>query len=170
MKFDDWGWFNDDNGQAAESAEKPMAPDGRHVCEIVKAVVRDVKFKVSDDNPNGTSLCVDVAVPNCQVVEAIIPLQMRGLVEAVCRSASVPLPQRGEDWSAKQLEGRTVSIDTIQGIGKSGRQYVRIEKWHKGTDPLPEAVKARAPAARTQAAKAHKEFVANGGGPDDIPF
>jgi hypothetical protein len=170
MKFDDWGWFNDDNGQASESAEKPMAPDGQHVCEIVKAEFRDVKFSVSDENRTGTSLCLEVAVPNCQIVKATIPVNWRGKFEAVCRAASVAPPQQGIDWPAKQLEGRTVAVDTLQAVSGSGNQYVKIVKWHKGADPLPEAVKARAPAARTQAAKAHKEFVANGGGPDDIPF
>lgn len=168
--FADWGWFGEKDGQPSDSVEQPMPPDGRHTGEIVKSVVRDVKFKVSDDNPSGTSLCVDVAIGQYRLVESIVPLQMRGLIEAICRSARVHLPDKNTSPRdlAKSLEGKTVSLETVHGIGKTGREYVRVEKWIRGADPLPQEVASRPPAARSQSAKAHKEVTEHD--PDAIPF
>jgi hypothetical protein len=163
MKFDAF-WGLDDEATFDETDTLPLAPDGRHTGEIVKAEFKDLKFKVTNDNTQGTCLVVKVDVPKAQPVEAIIPCQYRGLIEKVCRAASIPLPVRGEDWRADQLLGRTVTIETVQGVGNSGREYVRIATWHPGPAALPEEIKRR-PSPRTQAQKVTQELAA-----DDIPF
>lgn len=166
MRFDDW-WPEADADTPVETSDLPLAPDGRHTGEILTAEVKPLKFKVCPENQSGTCLVVRVGVPKAKPVEAIVPVQFRGLIERVCRAAGVALPVRGEDWDEGQLVGRTVTIETVHGIGKTGREYVRIDKWHKGPDPLPDAVK-KAP-ARSQAAKAHREFTETANA-DDIPF
>ena len=163
MRFDDY-WGDEFDGAAVPASELPMVPDGRHTGEIIKAEFKDLKFKISDANPTGASLVVKIDVPKAQPVEAIVPCHFRGLIETVCRAASVELPQKGEDWQARCLLGRTVTIETVQGVGKTGKEYVRIEKWHPGPAPLPAEVAKRAP-ARTPAAK-----VTAGLDADDIPF
>lgn len=166
MRFDDW-WPEDDEAAQTPAGNLPLAPEGRHTGEILSAEFKPLKFKVCPENQTGTCLVVKVGVPKAQPVEAIVPAQFRGLIERVCRAASVALPARDEDWDERQLVGRTVTIETVHGVGKTGREYVRIDKWHRGPDPLPEAVK-RAP-ARSQTAKAHKEFTETASA-DDIPF
>jgi hypothetical protein len=162
VRFD--AWWSEDEPEPTET--QPMLPDGRHVGMIEKAVIKDLKFKVSESNKNGTSLVVTVKVAKYQPAEAIIPLQFRGLLEAVCRAARIHPPDPREAWSCKELVGQTVGIETIYGIGKTGREYVRIDRWSAGPDPLPKEVERRP--ARTPAQKV--EAAGQGGQPDDIPF
>lgn len=164
MRFDEW--FDEAlQASTTSTAHLPLCPDGRHGGEIVKAGFANKSFKQSLANPEGTSLVLQVAVSGCQHVEAIIPKELRGLMEAVCRAAGVPPPQRGEDWDEKQLLGKQVQIETVLGMSAKGTEYVRITKWHKGPTQAP----AKPPAARSQTAKAHKEFTAHADA-DDIPF
>lgn len=161
MKFGDW-WSEED--EAEPVGQLPLCQDGRHTGTIKAAEIKDLKFKVSDRNPSGTSLVVKVDVPKHQAVEAIVPVQFRGLIEAVCRAARVPTPDPNEHWDVTQLVGQVVVIETVFGIGKTGREYVRVDKWHAGPDPLPAAkAPARTPAAKVAAA-------GQGGSSDDIPF
>jgi hypothetical protein len=163
VNFDQW-WDADDS--PAPAGDLTMCPDGRHTGEITKALFKDLKFKVSDQNRAGTSLVLEVQIPGHYPVEAIIPAQYRGLVEAVCRAARVDAPARGEDWDETQLVGQVVTIDTVLGVGKTGKEFIRIDKWHSGPPTVPKAVKATP--ARTSAAKV--EAAGQGGSPDDIPF
>lgn len=159
-------FWNDDDGQTATATgEQPMLPDGKHVGKIVVAEVKDLLFKVSDRNPQGTTLAVKVAVNGYQLVEDLIPINMRGVVEAVYRSAGIEPPTKGESFVAAcdRLKGQTAPIETTLASAKSGREYVRI-KWLPGIKPLPAAMKAE---TRTRA-KAAK--VADTLPEDDIPF
>ena len=163
INFDSW-W--DDADSPPPTGNLTMCPDGRHTGEIVKAKVKDLKFKTSDRNPAGTSLVVEVEVAGHHPVEAIVPVQFRGLIEAICRAARVETPPRGEEWDEQQLVGQVVTIETVLGVGKTGNEFVRIERWHASAAPLPKAVKAQP--ARTPSAKV--EAAGQGGAIDDIPF
>lgn len=167
MRFDEF-WTDDPSIDPKPKADLPLLPDGEHAGEIVTAKVKDLKFKIKPDNQRGTSLVLEVEVTGYQVVEAIIPVTLRWLVESVCRSASINIPVRGEDWDPEQLVGRQVRIDTVYGITGAGKEYVRVEKWIKGPAPLPAAVATKSPPARTPAAKV--EAAGQGGEADDIPF
>jgi hypothetical protein len=164
MRFDDF-WLDDEGGQP--SGDLPMATDGEHAAEITDAKFKDLKFMVKPENPQGTSLVLAVNINGFRPLEAIIPAQMRWLIESVCRSASVNVPVKGQDWDCEHLVGRQVRVETVFGIAKSGREYVRVDKWVAGPEPLPPAAAKPAP-ARTPAAKV--EAVGQGGSPDDIPF
>lgn len=172
MRFDAY-WDDDDDfgDETPRGPDLPLCPDGRHTGEIIKAEVKDLKFKVSEKNSQGTSIVLKIDIPKAQAVEAIIPCHFRGMIERVCRAASVAAPVKGEDWQVKSLLGRTVTIETVQGVGKTGREYVRIEKWFDGPEPLPAAVKSRAAPARSQTAKAAQAAQAfTEGDADAIPF
>ncbi|NQW46619.1 MAG: hypothetical protein HQ464_02500 [Planctomycetes bacterium] len=161
MIWNDW-WTDDDQTPRAAS-DLPLPPDGRHTGEITRVEIKDLKFKVSERNGSGTSLVVEVTIPQYRPVEAIIPAQYRGLIESICRAARVDLPDPNAEWQCDELIAQIVAIDTILGIGKTGREYVRIDKWHPGSEPLPKARPARTPAAQIEA-------VGQGGSGDDIPF
>lgn len=164
MRFDDY--WNDDDGRG--DVEKALAADGRHTGEIVDAKIKRLEFMKSDANRDGASIVVTVSLPNAQPVESIIPVNYRGRIEAVARAAGVSLPARGQDWDESQLIGRTVTVETLQAVAKSGKQYVRVEKWLPSpSQPLPAE---RKPVARSQAAKAHQAFTSNASAADDIPF
>ena len=168
MNFDEF-WKDDGDQTTTSTGDLPMLPDGEHAGEIVQAKAKDLKFMVKPENPRGTSLVLEVEVAGYRPLEAIIPAQMRWLIESVCRSASVHIPYKGEDWDPEQLVGRQVRVETVYGIAKSGKEYVRVEKWIAGPDPLPATVAAPAkPAARTPAAQV--EAAGQGGASDDIPF
>jgi len=168
MRFDAY-WDDDDFAEEApRGPDLPLCPDGCHTGEVIKAEVKDLKFKVSERNSQGTSIVLKIEIPKAQPVEAIVPCHFRGMVERVCRAASVAAPVKGEDWQVNTLLGRTVTIETVQGVGKTGKEYVRIEKWFEGPAPLPAAVANRAAPARSQVQKAAQAFTE--GQDDSIPF
>ena len=165
MKFDQWWDFDGEGAAYPKSTAEPLSPvpDGTHVGKVTKVEVKDLKFKSCDANPDGTSFVIAVEVSGHQPLEAILPVHWRGLVEAACRSASVPVPVKGEDWDPKCLVGQYVTVETVQGVGKSGREYVRIERWKPGKEPLPEKV-AKQPKAKPPAKPVVEAEL------DDIPF
>ena len=168
MRFDEF-WTDDPSMDPAPSGDLPMCPDGEHAGEIVKAKIKDLKFMVKPENPRGTSLVLEIEVGKYRPVEAIVPAQMRWLIESVCRAASIYVPVKGEDWDPETLIDPQVRIETVYWIAKSGREYVRVEKWIAGSEPLPTPAQAPAkPPARTPAAKV--EAAGQGGSADDIPF
>jgi hypothetical protein len=58
-------------------------------------------------------------------------------------------------------------METVHGVGKTGKDYIRVERWKPGPKPLPAEVRNTPP--RTPAKKADAIVKANGGD-DDIPF
>ncbi len=163
--FGEW-WEQEAETQqeATPAADLPMLPDGKHVGKIVVAEVKDLGFKVSERNPTGKSLVVKVAVHGYRLAEDIVPVQMRGIIEGICRSAGIHAPEKGEAFPAfcERLKGQTAPIETTQAAAASGREYVRV-KWLAGTKPLPKEIEKRTtprpkPAAAVDLA------------PDDIPF
>lgn len=163
MRFDEF-WTGDEATTATDGGDVPLLPDGRHVGDVKVARFKPVDWKKSPANPEGMCLNICVEVAGHQAVWADVPVQFRGLIEAVCRSARVHPPAKGEDWDEGGLKGQTVSIETVQYINKKGEQRVRIEKWHPSTAPLPKAI-AAAPAAEKTTTKAQPIGVE-----DDIPF
>lgn len=160
MKFDRW-WVEQED-EFAPAGDLPQVPDGEHVAAITKAVFKDLAFKKTEQNVDGTSLVLELQVTGYRPLEAIIPAHFRGMVEAVCRAASVATPKKGEDWDESCLVEQYVRISTLQGVGKTGREYVRIEKWIPGRQPLPEAITKSPPRAKP----AKKDQTPD----DDIPF
>lgn len=156
MRFDD-AWGDD-------AAAEPLVPAGRHSAEIIEAKERSFKFFQEAKNPSGAGLVVVLSVTGCQAIETKTPIHFRGKIEAICRAARVPLPVPGEDWDERSLVGRMVVIETAQAARKDGSQYVQVQKWHAGPDPLP----AGTAVARTQAAKV--AAAGQKGADDDIPF
>lgn len=162
MRFDEF-WDDDDSPTSVATADQPLLPDGTHNGKIVVAEIKDLKFKQSDRNPEGKTLVVKVAVKGYQLVEDLIPVTMRGLIEAVCRAAGVESPRKGEDWDESVLKGQTASIETTLCQAPSGREYVRL-KWLPGVKPLPKDKKAKAAPPKATPAPAFTEDA------DDIPF
>lgn len=170
MNFDNWwDWDMDPREGGGQQQHTQKLPDGRHTGDIIKAEVRDLKFKQTDTNPTGTCLVVTWSKDGFYPVESIAPLNWRGLIEAICRAANVAAPQRGEDWDEASLVGRTATIDVELVVAPSGKEYSRVTKWHASPQKaLPAEPKKRAP-ARTPAAKAHADFKEHADA-DDIPF
>lgn len=154
----------------------PASQSGKpHVGEIVKVSVvkKDYDWaKHAELNPQGKCLVLEVAVGNYKPVESTLPCHFTGKIAAMCRSARVHPPVRGEDWDEGQLLGKTVIVETVTVVSSRGTEYARVEKWIANAEPLPKEVAARPaakPVARSQAAKAHQAFTANAEA-DDIPF
>lgn len=159
-------WDDDDADSAAATIDEPMLPDGRHVGKITWAGVKELSFKTSDRNPTGKSLVVTLRVNGYQAVEDIVPVQMRGVIGSICRSAGIDPPAKGESFQAfsDRLKGQTAPIESALTIAKSGKEYIRIT-WLKGVEVLPAHMKAE---KRTKP-KAKPEPVVDEA-PDDIPF
>ena len=169
---DTFGDFWDDDLEAqADTAtatgDQPMLPDREHVGKIVVAEVKDLSFKVSDRNPTGRTLAVKVAVNGYQLVEDLVPIHMRGVIGAICRSAGIDPPAKSETFPAfcDRLKGKTAPIESALAVSAKGREYIRIT-WLKGVEPLPAHMKAE---KRTANPKAKPEPVVDQA-PDDIPF
>ena len=163
MRFD--AFWTEETSADTQSAELPIVPDGRHVARVVSAEWRDVAFKVTDSNPNGTTLQLRLSVDGHQVIEDLIPATFRGLIEAVAASAGIAAPNRHEDWDETQLVGKFCPVDTTQGVAKSGRTYVNV-KYIKGP-PQAAPVQVERRVSRVGAAGTAKPL---DGGLDDIPF
>ena len=123
--------------------------------------LRNVEWKKSEANPHGKCLNLRVDVSGYQAAWDDVPLQMRNIIEAVCRSARVHPPTPNEEWDEQSLKGQTITIETISGISKAGRPFVRISKYRPSTAPLPKELAKPAPRAKPE-----KVDLA----PDDIPF
>jgi hypothetical protein len=172
MNFDQWWNWDEEPRAVVDHGHTQKVPTGRHTGDIVKAEIKDLKFRVADDNPTGTSLVVTWSKSGYYPVEAIVNLRWRGLLEAVCRSAGVSPPKRGEDWDEQSLVGRVATVDIENKVAQAtGTEYQRITRWHASPQkalPPAEAKPKRAP-ARTPAAKTHAEFQERADA-DDIPF
>jgi hypothetical protein len=171
VNMDQWWNWDDDPSSGGDNSHTQKLPDGRHTGDIVKATISDVKYMVNDDNPSGRCLVVTWSRDGYYPVKADVPLNWRGLIEAICKAAGVACPQRGQDWNEECLVGRVATIDVVTKVAASGKEYQRITRWHPSPqNPLPPARPAakRAP-ARTPAAKAHADFTEHADG-DDIPF
>jgi hypothetical protein len=164
MNFDQWWTWDEEPGAAVDHGHTQKLPDGRHTGDIVKAVIEDRKYRVSDTNPSGTCLVVTWEKTGFYPVESTAPLNWRGLIEAICRAAGVTPPRKGEDWDERSLIGKVATIEVLNVTAPSGKEYQRVTKWHAGPAALPEEIKRR-PSPRTQAQKVTQELAA-----DDIPF
>jgi hypothetical protein len=161
MKFGDF--WTDSPSSAAPAGELPILPDGTHVGTIGHASFREVEWKKSAANPQGQCLNLRIDVAGYQAAWDDIPVQMRNIIEAVCRSARVHPPSPTEDWDCEQLKGQTVTVETVNGVSKAGKPFVRVAKYRPSTPPLP-----KESAAKPQPRKA-KQAVPDLA-PDDIPF
>jgi hypothetical protein len=153
--------------QQVPAESLPHVPDGTHVGEIKFVDERTKDFVKCEANPQGHVILVLVEVSGFAPFFTDVPAHHRGAVEALCRSAGVDPPDPSADWDCRVLKGRTVTMETVHGVGKTGKDYIRVERWKPGPKPLPAEVRNTPP--RTPAKKADAIVKANGGD-DDIPF
>lgn len=158
-----WDSFGDD--ATRDTAGDQLCPEGRHTAIIVWCGIQTKEWAKGANNEGGHVVVVKLDVkPGIKPVWESIPCHQRGKVEALCRAAGVE-PPRGE-WDEQVLKDRAVSFESVLAISKAGNDFVKIEKFFPGPEPLPAAM--RAPANRTPKQKA--DAVAAAGTNDDIPF
>lgn len=158
-------WPDDDAAATPETGstgDQPLLPDGKHNGRIVVAEIKNLAFKANEKNPDGKSLVVKVAVPGYALAEAIVPVQFRGLIEAICRSVGQEPPAKGETFDSftERLKGQSGPIESTIAVSAKGREYVRL-KWLPGLPP------AKKPVDRKAKPKAEPKPDLH---PDDIPF
>jgi hypothetical protein len=160
LTFDSWA-TDESNGEKPAQADLPMLTDGRHAGEINYVAIKTAKWCENQLNAEGTFILLGIDVPGYKRVWESVPVDRRAKIEAVCRSAGVAKPTPPDPWDEEQLKGQWVSIETVVGIAKSGKEYVRVERFHGDKKPLPtEQPKAKRPAKEP----VEDQF------PDDIPF
>ena len=166
MQWDDFTGLEE---TADGSEPEVICPEGEHVGTIDGVLLRTKDFaRHATKNPEGKVLTVIIDVkPGIKKVWDDIPCDRLSVVQALCASAGVHPPSRGE-WDEKQLKGKAVRFESVIVLGKAGGEFVRVAKYLKGVDPLPKAVSARTPAKRTATQKA--DAAATAGTGDDIPF
>jgi hypothetical protein len=160
LTFDSWA-TDESNGEKPAQADLPMVPDGRHAGEINYVAIKTAKWAENQLNVEGTYILLGIDVAGFKRVWESVPVDRRAKVEAVCRSAGVARPTPPDPWDEDQLKGKWVSIETVVGIGKSGKEYVRVERFHGDKKPLPDLPTRPAKPAKQPA---EDQF------PDDIPF
>jgi len=164
VRFDQL-WKEQSAPQAAPE-NLPHVPDGVHVGEI-KFVDERKKDRVQcEANPEGYVILLLVDVSGFAPFFVDVPAHHRGSVEALCRSAGIDPPDPKAEWDCKVLKGRTVTVETVHGVGKTGRDYVRVERWRPGPKPLPAEIRNAPNRTPTQKADAASATVRD----DDIPF
>lgn len=165
MRFDEY--FDAYDAKPALPLLPESPPDQPHVGTIVSATERRVDFDwaKSEQNRDGICIVIGVDVDGFAPFEVKIPAHYTGKVSALCNSARVRPPMRGEDWDEKSLIGCTVTFESVVAVSKRGAEYVRVNKWIGGGEP-PQPVAKPKPAARTPLQKADKAASKN----DDIPF
>lgn len=166
MRFDDFWPADDDDQPAGEDLE--LIPDGRHKVLITRARVRDIPFKQSENNPQGTTLAVEVLLNGYQVAEDLIPVTFRGLIRAVCQAANVMPPRRGVDWEPSVLDGQHAQVEATRRIAKSGREYVTLKWIALPTSDFVDSPKVEKATASPGAPRRRPAAARTEG--DDIPF
>lgn len=151
------------DAEVAKPESQPHVPDGTHVAEVKYVDFRKKDRFKCPANKDGEYLLMLLEASGFATFWVDVPCHYRGTIEAVCRSASVDVPNPSEDWACGVLKGRMVTVETVHGISKSGNDYVRVERWKAGPAPLPKEVREAPPRPRA----ASKPVSAD---PDDIPF
>ena len=155
-----WDSFGDDAGN---DATDQLCPEGRHTATVVWCGIQAKEWAKNPSNEEGHVLAVKLDVKaGIKAVWESIPCHQRGKIEALCRAAGVE-PPRG-DWDEQTLKGRTLSFESVLAISKKGNDFVKIERFLPGPEPLPASM--RAPANRTPLQKADAVAAST----DDIPF
>lgn len=164
-----WDVFVDDEFDAGAAGEpQQFPPDGTHVAQIKWVGIQAKKWAEREGNPDGKVLTVKLEVSaKYKPVWESIPCQQRGRIEQLCRSARID-PPRGE-WDEQELKGQHVTVETVLALSKAGNEFVKVAAWKPGPATLPKEVREAAP-RKTLPQKAKAEFVAGGGGADDVPF
>ena len=159
MRFDAY-WPDDVQERPAESSE--LLPDGQHNGEIVYVKEQEKEWARSEHNPRGAVITLKISFGEKYApVWQDVPAHYRGKISAIATAAGVSPPVKGVDWPIDQLVGCYVMCDTTQGIGKTGREYVRINTWRPGTRPPAVARGAQA----KETARLREEF-----DDGDVPF
>ncbi len=163
-----WDEFGEDDFGVGESGEQGFVPDGTHVAQIKWVGIQNKEGAKNDRNPEGKVLAVKLEVSaKYKPFWESIPCHQRGRVEQLCRAARID-PPRGE-WDERELKGQMATVETVLALSKAGNEFVKVVAWKPGPEPLPKEVRDAAP-RKTLAQKAKAEFVAGGGGADDVPF
>jgi len=147
-----------------------LMPDGTHECEIAK--VKEVVRK-----SDGCEVIVITMVAtdgDFEPVEKWLdPGEKRDHRAAMQLLSSLGLPADADVDDS--LVGRRVMVTTKAGASKkTGMPVVYVNAFAPAEAAYEQdnanAKPAAKPVSRSQAAKAHREFTANSGSPDDIPF
>ena len=160
MKFDRFGA---DTGKAA------LMPDGQHECEITK--VKQVVRKT--DGSEVTVMTLVACDGDFDPIEKWLdPAEKRDHVAAMQLLAALGLPPDTEVDAG--LVGRRVIVTAKGGTNKrTGAAVVYVNGFATAEPAYVQDDangKAKAAPARTQAAKAHREFTAASESDDSIPF
>lgn len=148
----------------ADAAVLPILPEGTHIGTIAWVGYQNKDFAKCDANPAGRCLTVKIVFPKHREVWESIPKHQLARIAALCVAARVDPPKRGELFDHMAMKDSTVSIQTVLGISRAGREFVKVEKFNPGAAPLPKEVRdapPRKPAASKPAWEKDSE---------DIPF
>jgi hypothetical protein len=157
-----------DQFDAAFEASEQLLPDGTHECEIVKT-----KHWRSQDQSREAFIVTLKPVQDgfTNVEKWLNPAEQRDHKTAMQLADALGIARDAELDDA--LVGRRVMVVAKQGVSKkTGEAVVYVNGFVAGPDApaweQPAQVEAKRPAARTQAAKAHRDVTE--GDPDVIPF
>ncbi len=163
--MDDWGF--DDIDQVAATPEpqatgtREMVPEGRHGLKIERAGEDDASLKITLAHPDKRLGWVWDTMP-----------KGNGIAKARLASLLRALGVQLDDWRRMDpgdLVGRHVEAEIYHKVGTKGGTFVNVRKYYEPEPVAPAAKPATKPAAaRTQAAKAHREVTE--GDADVIPF
>ena len=168
MNWDEFGDDEFDAGAGDAGEPQGFCPDGTHVAKIVWVGIQNKDWAKSGGNPEGKVLTVKLEVSaKYKPVWESIPCHQRGKVEQLCRAARVDQPH-GE-WDERVLKGQMATVETVLALSKASNEFVKVVAWKPGPEPLPKEIR-EAPVRKTLPQKAKAEFVAGGGGADDVPF
>lgn len=158
-------WAEDDDFPPQASAELPVLQDGTHTACINYVAIKQESWAESSLNPHGNTVLLGLDVAGHKRVWTNVAADARAKLQALCRSARVPSPAKGEDWDEQSLKGCYVNIDTVVKVGRNGRDFVRVERFV--VPPVDAPTKAPQPVAprQTLAAKVVPNLPE-----DDIPF
>ena len=159
--MDDWGF--DDIEQVAATPEpqatgtREMVPEGRHGLKIERAGEDDASLKITLAHPDKRLGWVWDTMP-----------KGNGIAKARLASLLRALGVQLDDWRRMDpgdLVGRHVEAEIYHKVGTKGGTFVNVRKYY---EPEAAAPAAKPAAARTQAAKVHREVTE--GNADAIPF
>ena len=145
------------------------APAGEIECEIVAALIGDVAWKASQDNPRGECLRLRLSAGrDYGFIFADVPLDWGRMLKSVCHAAGV----EGEQLLPESFLGRQARVVLKQYQAKDGTTRATVARWLPPAKPEPEkpAVRVTATVLKPAATKVSRNAPPAIGADDDIPF
>jgi len=161
-------WTMEDAYTVTEKTPSPIVPVGTWEFEIKNATEGPNKYRQSDKNPEGQCLSFRLSALNGTYLFVFVDIPLdKGWIAKQLADALLLRERAGMlSMDSIDIEGARVWAEIEHYTAKSGKVSAQVKKFLPAVEAVEPVAEEKAPAARSQTAKA-RAAMAND---DDIPF